>query len=164
MTKKSKAWNKKYKGIKMACWNPWGLCNERFNYCMAMNFDVLGLTELHNVHNKKLWRGKRWITSNDAEIDEITGLSNDSASGVGILLSRRFSKLVLAKGCIGSRIVWARLQGPVCKMLVIVSYVPHKYRTSAPRAADTIAQLNKLLSDSEIVAPDDCVILMGDFN
>ena len=54
----------------MACWNPWGLCNERFNYCMSMNFDALGLTELHNIQNKKLWKCKRWITSEDAGFDE----------------------------------------------------------------------------------------------
>ena len=136
--KKKKSWNKKFTGIKMACWNPWGISNERYNYCMAMNFDVLGLTELHNVHNKKLWRGRRWITSADAKIDELTGDITDSASGVGILLSRRFSKLILAKGHVGSRIAWVRLDGPVCPLFVVVAYVPHKYRTTTPRATDTI--------------------------
>ena len=164
MKKKKRSWNKNFTGISMACWNPWGISNERFNYCMAMNHDVLGLTELHNVHNKKLWRGKRWVTSADAKIDELTGNSTDSASGVGILLSRRFAKLVLAKGHIGSRIVWVRLKGPVCPLLVVLVYVPHKYRKSTPRASDTLAQIDKLLSDSEIIKPNDCIVLMGDFN
>ena len=35
-----------------------------------MNFGVLGLPELHNVHNKKLWKDKHWITSEDGEIDD----------------------------------------------------------------------------------------------
>ena len=46
------------------------MCNERFNYCMNMNFDALGLTELYNVQNKKLWNYKCWITSEDAEVEE----------------------------------------------------------------------------------------------
>ena len=52
----------------MACWNPWGMCNERLNYCRSMNFDVLGLTELHNAQNKKIWKGRHWITSEDAAV------------------------------------------------------------------------------------------------
>ena len=54
----------------MALWNPWGICNERLNYCKALNFDVLGLPELRNVQNKKLWKSKYWITSEDAEVDK----------------------------------------------------------------------------------------------
>ena len=76
------------------CWNPWGLCNERLNYCRSMDIDIQGLTELHNVHNKKQWRGKHWITSADAEVDD-QGNCVDSASGVGILLSKRFSSKIL---------------------------------------------------------------------
>ena len=57
-----------------------------------MNFDVLGLTELHNVQNKKLWKYKRWITSEDDEVDD-QGKTLDPASDVGILLSKRFSEL-----------------------------------------------------------------------
>ena len=68
--KKKKAWNKDCANVKMALWNPWGMCTERLNYCKAMNFDILGLPELHNAHNKKLWRAKHWVTSEDAEIDE----------------------------------------------------------------------------------------------
>ena len=80
------------------------MCNERFNYCLDMGFDALGLTELHNVQNKKLWKCKRWITSDDSEVDE-QGNNLDPASGVGILLSKRFSDLVMAQGIIGSRII-----------------------------------------------------------
>ena len=68
-----------------------------------MDFDVLGLTELHMVQNKTLWNCKRWITSEDAEMDE-QGACLDPASGVGIMLSQWFSKRVLAQGSVGSRI------------------------------------------------------------
>ena len=37
----------------MACWNPWGLCSERLNYCTMLKFDILDLTGLHNIQNKK---------------------------------------------------------------------------------------------------------------
>ena len=54
----------------MTIWNPWGMCNERLNYCKALNYDILGLPELHNAHNKERWKGKHWITSEDARINE----------------------------------------------------------------------------------------------
>ena len=163
MPPKNRAWNKALKNVRMACWNPWGLCNERLNYCKMLKFDILGLTELHNIHNKKAWRGRHWITSDDVNIDEEGNLT-DSASGVGILLSRRFSSKILAKGSIGSRIVWVRLQGPVCPLFVVCAYVPHMYRKSAPFAEDIIQQISDLLAKSEELKPNDCVVLMGDFN
>ena len=162
-TKKSKAWNKEFNFLRMACWNPWGMCNERLNYCKHMNYDVLGLTELHNVQNKKAWRKRYWIASEDAEIDE-QGKCTDPASGVTIMLSRRFVKRVLAKGSVGSRITWVRIDGPVCPLFIVCVYIPHKYRKTAPLAADTIAQLDDLLSNCKKLQSTDCVIIMGDFN
>ena len=161
--KKSKAWNKHYKKVKMACWNPWGLCNERLNYCKHLDFDILGLTELHNAQNKKNWQKKYWITSEDAKLDD-NGKNMDPASGVTILLSPRFSSKILSQGSVGSRIVWVRLEGPVCTLFVVCAYIPHKYRKTTPQAADTIADLNGLLSNCKALKPADCVIIMGDFN
>ena len=68
----SKSWNKNFNRVKMTCWNPWGLSNERLNYCKQLNFDILGLTELHNAQNKKKWKKKNWITSDDAKCDTNT--------------------------------------------------------------------------------------------
>ena len=59
------------------------------NYCKEMQYDILGLPELHNVQNKKAWRRKFWITSEDAGIDK-QGKCVDSSAGVGILLSKHF--------------------------------------------------------------------------
>ena len=149
--------------MKMACWNPWGICNERLNYCKSLDFDILGLTELHNVHNKKCWQKKYWISSADADVDE-NGHCQDPASGVAILLSQRFSSRVLAQGSVGSRIAWVRLDGPVCPLFVACAYIPHKYRKTTPQAADTIHDLNTLLSSCKDLKPADCIIVMGDFN
>ena len=129
---------------------------------MAMDFDALGLTELHNVQNKKLWKSKRWITSEDAEVDE-DGKNLDPASGVGILLSKRFSDLVMAQGSIGSRIVWVRIKGPVCPLFLICVYIPHKHR-SQPDAKSVLTQLNDFLTTSNKIKKTDCIIIMGDFN
>ena len=41
---------------------------------------MIGLSELHNVQNKKLWQRKYWITSEDAKIDK-EGKYTDSAAG-----------------------------------------------------------------------------------
>ena len=73
-------------------------------------------------------------------------VNQDPASGVTILLSQRFSSRILTQGAVGSRIVWVRLEGPVCPLFVVCAYIPHKYRKSPPRAADTIHALNNLLS------------------
>ena len=161
--KKKKAWNKHYNFVKMALWNPWGLSNERLNYCRAMNYDILGLPELHNAHNSKKWRGKHWITSEDAETDE-QGQNLDPASGVGIMLSQRFAKKILAKGAVGSRIVWVRLDGPVCPLFVVCAYVPHKFKKTAPVAQGVINQIDELLTNCKHLKSTDCVILLGDFN
>ena len=158
--RKSRSWNKCCKRLKMACWNPWGICNERVNYCKALEFDILGLTELHNVQNKSAWRGKHWITSADAELDD-DGVNIDPASGVAILLGPSFANRILAQGFVGSRIVWVRLDGPVCPLFVVCVYIPHKYRHASPTAEDVIAQLEGLLSNCK---PTDCTIVMGDFN
>ena len=138
------------------------MCNERFNYCLDMGFDALGLTELHNVQNKKLWKCKRWITSDDSEVDE-QGNNLDPASGVGILLSKRFSELIMAQGSIGSRIVWVRINGPVCPLFIICVYIPHKHRTQ-PDATSVLTQLNDFIANCEKIKKTDCIIMMGDFN
>ena len=93
---------------------------------MGMNFDVLGLTELHMVQNKTQWKCKRWIASEDTEVDDQGScLDPDPAYGVGIMLSERFSKKVLGQGSIGSRIVWVRIQGPVCPLFIVCVCTSH---------------------------------------
>ena len=109
-----------------------------------MDFDVLGLTELHNIQNKKAWKKRYWITSEDSKVDE-DGNCVDPASGVGILLSQRFSSKILAQGSVDTRIVWVRLDGPVCPLFVICVYIPHKYKQTAPCTKDVINQLENLL-------------------
>ena len=55
----------------MTLWIPWGMCTERLNYCNRhITVVTVGLPELHNTHNKKLWRGNHWVTSEDTKIDE----------------------------------------------------------------------------------------------
>ena len=139
------------------------MCNERLSYCKYLNFDILGLPELHNVQNKTAWKKKFWITSADAEVDE-EGKCKDSSAGVAILLSKNFCSKILAKGNVGARIVWVRLDGPVCPLFVVCVYIPHKYKDKKPCAAEVIAQLEDLLSNCEKLKPNDCIIVMGDLN
>ena len=163
MKKEKRSWNKQYGNVKMACWNPWGLCHERFKFCQSMRYDALGLSELHNVQNKRIWKRKNWITSEDAPCDE-QGRCTDPAAGVGILLSDRFADNILAQGAEGSRIVWVRVKGPVCPLFIICVYIPHKYKTTTPSAEDVLKRLDALLRDCAKIKKTDCVILMGDFN
>ena len=39
--------------MKIGFWNPWSYSNERHEYCKSLNYDILGLTELHNKQNIK---------------------------------------------------------------------------------------------------------------
>ena len=68
---------------------------------------------------------------------------------------------VLDQGYVGSRIAWIRLAGPVCKLFVVMPYIPHKGRKNSPHAQDTIRELDELLTT---VNKTYCIVLMGDFN
>ena len=91
------------------------------------------------MHNKKKWRGKHWITSEDAEIDDDKNL--DLAAGAVILLSKSISKKILSQGSVGKRMVCVRLDEPVCV------YIPQKYRKAKPHAVDTIHELDDPLKN-----------------
>ena len=56
------------------------------------------------------------------------------------MLSDRMADKVIDQGHIGTRIVWVKLAGPTCNIFFIVPYIPHKGRTQAPYASDTLAQ------------------------
>ena len=132
---------------------------ERHDYCKLLQYDILGLTELHNLQEQKRFQGRTWVHSAPAPKKE--GKSTDPAAGVAIMLSNRMADKLLDEGHVGTRIAWVRLKGPVCNIFFIVVYVPHKGRTSAPYAEDTILQLKKLL---HTVRKSECVVLAGDFN
>ena len=153
-----KQWSKTEEDAEIAFWNPWSYSNERHEYCKSLGADILGLGELHNAHNKEIYKEKRWLCSDVAETKD--GKSTDPAAGVAILLSPRMTLRLISWGRIGSRIVWGRLEGPICNLFVVVTYIPHKGRTN-PSAQDTIKQLRELLST---IRSHDCIILMGDFN
>ena len=68
---------------------------------------------------------------------------------------------ILDSGHVGTKIAWVRLKDPVCNIFYIVAYIPHKGRTTSPKAEDTIEQLAKLLQKAR---KSECVILGGDFN
>ena len=157
--KNKKKWSKRFNNAKIDFWNPWSYSNERHEFCKSLDSDILGLTELHNVQTKPQFQSKRWICSQGAE--EIDGRSTDPAAGVAILLSARMTRCVLSKGHVGTRIAWVRLEGPICNLFVIVVYIPHKGRSVAPTAKDTIEQIDNLL---RTVPKQDCVILGGDLN
>ena len=77
------------------------------------------------------------------------------------MLSKRMKRRIDKSGHVGSRIAWVRIKGPVCPIFFIAVYIPHKYRTEAPMAADTLAQLDALL---KTIPKNDCVVVCGDFN
>ena len=76
-----------------------------------------------------------------APAEKKEGKSTDPAAGVAIMLSNRMADKLLDEGHVGTRIAWVRLKGPVCNIFYIVAYIPHKGRTCAPYAKDTVQQL-----------------------
>ena len=145
-TRKNKRnnWSAKFFQLLIGCWNCWALSNERFDYCKSLQYDILGLTELHNQQAKKRYQGRQWVCSAQAALRE-DGKSTDPAAGVAIMLSARMADKVLDEGHVGTRIAWVKIKGPVCNIFYIVVYIPHKGRTVTPQAQDTIGQLRKLL-------------------
>ena len=158
--KRKKTWSSKFFQAKIGFWNPWSYSYERHDYCRRLGYDILGLTELHNVQAQKRFSGKTWVHSAPAEIDE-NGKNADPAAGVAIMLSSRMANKMISSGHVGTRIAWARIAGPVCNIFYVVVYIPHKGRTTKPMAKDTIMQLKQLL---RTVNRSDCIILGGDFN
>ena len=164
------SWSRDWRNLEFTCWNPKSYSQKCHSYCKKLSFnqggdsqggiDVQGLTELHNLHNEAKYASDLFITSANAKLDK-NGKSVDSAAGVTILLSPRMRGKIHRSGFIGSRIVWARLQGPICPIFYIVVYVPHKYRKVTPFAHEVIEQLHILLQS---VPQGDYIIISGDFN
>ena len=155
-------WSRIFNDAKVGFWNPWSYCNKGHEYVKSLRYDVLGLGELHNKHLEQHYESKRWICSERSKVDK-QGVDPDPAAGVAILLSSKMVGRILDSGCVGNRVVWVRLAGPVCNLFVVVVYVSHKGRKKAPFAQDMIKQIQiqELVST---VNKSDCIIMMGDLN
>ena len=123
----------------------WELCHE-------LGMDVLVLTETHD--NGSLPANRHIITAEPAP-------ENDSYSGMAIMLSERISKCVVHSGRLGSRIAFVEIKASPCNLFVIGVYSPHSSRKQPPYMADTVAQLDQLLSQ---VKSSICTIVLGDLN
>ena len=128
MKKNKIKWSKKYFQAKIGTWNCWSMSNERYHYCKGLQYDILGLTELHNTQAKVQFQHKTWIHSAPAAIDA-NDKCIDPAAGVTIMLSPRMAAKTLDTGHVGTRIAWVHLKGLVCNLFYIVVYIPHKGRT-----------------------------------
>ena len=73
---------------------------ERHDYCRLLQYDVLDLTELHNLQEQKRFQSRTWVHSAPAEKKE--GKSMDPAADVVIMLSNRMADKLLDEG------LWAR--------------------------------------------------------
>ena len=155
-----KFWSRDWRNLEFGCWNPFSYSVKCHSFCKSLNIDVLGLTELHNLQNEDKYLSTLFITAPNAKIGK-DGKSTDPAAGVAIMLSAKMRDKIHKSGSIGSRIVWVRLQGPICPIFFIVTYIPHKYRKESPFAHEVIEQLNVLLQS---VPKGDCVVLCGDLN
>ena len=137
--------------LRLATWNCCGLSATQKQLCSEMNYDILGLTETHD---------KGAIGGSPEFIPADPVPEDDTAAGVALLLSKRVSKCVLHQGCVGSRIVYARINGAVSNLFIICVYVPHA-RATNPTRDNILSELDKLLCK---VPYSDCIIVLGDFN
>ena len=154
-------WSADAPNLSMATWNARSLTFERFYYCRGLNFDVLALTELWRSSHKFVDGTTRW-THSKPKLNKSGGpiFPDDSAAGVGILLSERAQSKYLEHGSPCERITWVRLKGPVVNIFVIAIYVPHRLRVE-PAQHNTLGTLSKLLKQ---VPKSDCIIILGDLN
>ena len=155
-------WSKGHPNFKIGTWNTRSLTRERFAYCKSLGYDVLVVTELWRTQEKFQTRDKAFIVG-QAQIDKETEQARfpkDKAAGVGILLSKAAQQKLLSFGSISERVCYARLEGPVCNILYVGTYLPHRGRV-CPDQDDTIADLHEALKKAQ---PGDCIVLMGDLN
>ena len=137
--------------IKISTWNCGGLSFTQRNLCYDLGHDILALTETHD--NGQMSKNTNFIPVEHAPV-------SDPYSGVALLLSNRIAKCVVHTGCLGSRIVYARIRAKPCFLFVIGVYIPHCNRSN-PSTVDILDQLETVL---EKVSPRDCIVLIGDFN
>ena len=96
--KKNKSkWSRIFGDAKIGFWNPWSYYNKRHEYVKGLEYDILGLGELHNKHLEKHYEEKRWICSERSKKDE-QGVDPDPAEGVAILLSSRMVNRIIESG------------------------------------------------------------------
>ena len=99
-----------------------------------------------------------WICSQGAK--EKDGKSTDPTAGVAILLSQKMINRVMRRGWVGTRIVWVRIEGPVCNLFVIVTYIYHT-RAEWSQVYKTQWDKKSLLIT---IRSHDCIIFMGGFD
>ena len=121
----------------------------KLDLCRSFGYDILCLTELWNQQAEKF----------DFCVSSID--PSDRAAGVGFLFSERIRPHVFKTGSCGSRIVWARIRGPVCNLVVVGVYLPHAGKKSLPHAEHVLEELGKFLDG---LGPHECVIILGDLN
>ena len=121
----------------------------KLEYCRSLNFDALCLTELWNHQT--------------AEADFVVSTKNrkDRAGGVGILLGPKLLPYVVKTGSEGSRIVWVRIRGPTCNLVIVGVYLAHSKRKSSPHAEHTLRKLQTFLNS---LGRHECVSILGDLN
>ena len=71
--------------------------------------------------------------------------AGDPYSGVTMLLSEPVADSVMYDGCLGSRIVYARIRASPYNLFVVCVYVPHAGRQN-PSSTDTLGDLEALLT------------------
>ena len=138
--------------IKIGTWNCGGLTFTTQELCRDLGYDVLVLTETHDKGSLK--PNSKFITAEPAP-------ENDSFSGVAIMLSDRVAKCVVHSGRFGSRIAFVEIKADPCNLFVIGVYSPHSNRKQSPFMADTLEQLEQLLTK---INSSICTIVLGDLN
>ena len=139
--------------LELSGWICTGLSHERLQHARYdLKQDVLVLQELHGAHRQ--YEDTITIVCEDPAV-------NESAAGVMMFLLPRTTDWKLDSGCVGSRIVWVRLQGLFQTLFVVGWYIPHKYRAK-PDQMDTFKQIISLIETK--VRRGDVIIGIGDVN
>ena len=122
----------------------------KLDYCRSIGSDVLCINELWNQQ----------IEAEDFAVSEIN--KKDRPAGVGLLFSARILPFVRRTGSVGARIVWARIRGPTCNIVVVGIYLPHSKRKAKPHAQDVLDKLEDFIKHQ--VGSHECLIILGDLN
>ena len=102
--------------LSVPTWNSDHLSLVTYDNLRASKFDIVGLTELHGDQSK--WEGRQFIASEPTT-------RNDSAAGVGIMLSEQMAKNVKGFGNEGSSsVTWVRIGLSMFDIFAVCAYIP----------------------------------------
>ncbi len=144
--------------LRLGAWNVRTMCdcskvNQILKEMKEYNIDILGLSEC-----RKTGSGKERLEDGSTLIH--SGHENHAIRGVGLILSKRYSKCLLEWKPVNDRILTVRLNSKYAKLSIIQCYAP----TNQAEEEDKDNFYDALQREVDAIPKHDVLMVNGDFN